>query len=206
VPVNPPPLAETRPPPDPVAAREGSSEYGKVGWWSITHKVVDNSNGCSATAQFMDQTTLELALVQSNGGKEWVIFISNPNWNACMAKRSQHSLWFITTKPWRGAFDVTDDKKSLFSGGLSIEFMNSLADTRLLRILTDEKASLTSLDMRDSDPAIKAVVNCVREHPFNEAPAPTGEAETTFSGTAFFIGPNLLLTNNHAVKDCKGPI
>lgn len=32
------------------------------------------------------------------------------------------------------------------------------------------------------------------------------ETRTTFFGTAFFVAPNLLLTNNHVVKECTGPI
>jgi serine protease Do len=190
--------------PPPAEANQESTEYGKIGQWSITHKVVGDFSVCSTTAQFIDQTGLELALVQSNTAKGWVIFISNPNWNAWLAKKTQHSLWLLTTKAWRAVFNVTDDKKSLLFGDASVEFMNSLADTQLFRIFTDSKQSLASLDMRDSDPAIKAVVNCVREHPFNKAPGP--EAETTSSGTAFFIAPNLLLTNNHVVKNCRGPI
>jgi S1-C subfamily serine protease len=84
----------------------------------------------------------------------------------------------------------------------SIDFMNSLADANSLRIFSDNKQLLVSLDMKDSDPAIKAVVNCVREHPFNRTPTP--EADTTFFGTGFFIAPGLLLTNNHVVRECKG--
>jgi serine protease Do len=203
---HPPPAAEPHqaptPPSPPSAAHEEETDYGKIGWWSIAHRVVDNLSGCSATAHFMDQTTLELALVQSDAGKGWVIFISNPQWDAWIAKRSQHSLWLLTTKPWHGTFTVSG--KSLFFGDGSIDFMNSLADAHLLRILTDRRELLASLDMRDSDPAIKAVVNCVREHPLKRAPTP--EAETTFSGTAFFIAPDLLLTNNHVVRDCRGSI
>jgi len=209
--VPPPPPAEAyqnRPPrspsPSPDSAQKETTEYGKIGWWSIRHEVVDSFSVCSATAQFGDQTGLELAILQSSSANGWVIFISNPNWNTWLAKKSQHSLWLMTTKAWHAVFNVTDDKKSLFFGGASVEFMNSLADTRLFNIFTDSKQSLASLDMRDSDPAIKAIVNCAREHPFNKAPGP--EAETTISGTAFFIAPNLLLTNNHVVKNCRGPI
>ena len=37
--------------------------------------------------------------------------------------------------------------------------------------------------------------------------APNEEpAEMTSFGTAFFVAPNLLLTNNHVVAECKGPI
>jgi S1-C subfamily serine protease len=36
--------------------------------------------------------------------------------------------------------------------------------------------------------------------------APERHATTTLSGTAFFVATNLLLTNNHVVKGCTGPI
>jgi hypothetical protein len=81
-----------------------------------------------------------------------------------------HLLWLATTKPWHGAFKVSDDGKTLFLGDASVDFVNSLADTHLLRIFTDNKLPLVSLNMRDSDPAIKAVVNCVQQHPFNRTP------------------------------------
>jgi S1-C subfamily serine protease len=164
---------------------------------------VNSLSGCSASAQFADQTTVTLALIQGDSGKGWVLFVSNPHWDVWVTKRAQHSLWLLTTKPWHGAFNVSDDGKTLVLGDASIDFMNSLADTHFLQIFRDNKQPLTSLEMKDSDPAIKAVVNCVREHPFNRAPP---EAGTTFFGTAFFVATNLLLTNSHVVKDCRGPI
>jgi S1-C subfamily serine protease len=42
------------------------------------------------------------------------------------------------------------------------------------------------------------------DHSPNAAPA--SETRTTFFGTAFFVAPNLLLTNDHVVKECTGPI
>jgi hypothetical protein len=90
--------------------------------------------------------------------------------------------------------------------------MNSLADAKGLAILDERKRVLTTLDMKDSEAAIKAVVNCVRAHPYAPSSPPEARTqppqtqpptqETTFSGTAFFVAPNLLLTNNHVVKDC----
>ena len=73
------------------------------------------------------------------------------------------------------------------------------------RFLTDDKQPLTTLDMRDSETAIKSVVNCVREHPFTPQPPPEA-GDTSFYGTAFFVSRHTLLTNNHVVKECKGPV
>ncbi len=205
-----PPLPESAAPPSPPvsappSAYEGETRYAEIGRWSVTHREAGNLSVCSAAAQFADRTILQLALIQSDTGKTWAVLIANPRWNAWVGKGSWHRLLLVTTKPWHEAFDVSDDKKALILGGASVDFMNSLADTDLLRIFTDNEEPLATLDVRDSDPAIKAVVNCVRDHPFNRAPTPEA-AETTFSGTAFFIAPNLLLTNDHVVKQCKGPI
>jgi serine protease Do len=203
-----PPPAPAAPPsqptPAPSRADNEGAEYAKIGWWSIRHREVGNFSGCSAEARFVDETTVDLALIQNDTAKGWALFISNPQWNTWVSRKSQHWLWLLTTKPWHGAFNVSDDGKTLFFGDASIEFMNSLADAQGLRIFTDDKRPLVSLNMKDSDPAIRAVVNCVREHPFK--PAPTPEADATFFGTGFFIAPNLLLTNNHVVRECKGPI
>jgi S1-C subfamily serine protease len=64
--------------------------------------------------------------------------------------------------------------------------------------------------MKDSAAAIRAVVNCLREHPPQGKPGPQAknstQSETELSGTGFFVAPNLLVTNNHVVKGCKTPI
>ena len=194
--------------PSPLRApepRAGDVAYSKIGWWSVTHRVVDNLSGCSASAQFADQTAIDLALIQSETGKGWALFISNPRWDSWMAKSSQHQLWFIASKAWHGTFNLSDDRKTLVLSDASVDFVNSIADTQQLQILTDSKQPLTTLDMRDSESAIKSVVNCVREHPFSPQP-PAEAGETAFYGTAFFVGRRTLLTNNHVVKECRGSI
>jgi len=194
--------------PSPVRApepRAGDGAYSKIGWWSVTHRVVGNLSGCSASAQFADQTAIDLALIQSETGKGWALFISNPRWDSWMAKSSQHQLWFIASKAWHGSFNLSDDRKTLVLSDASVDFVNSIADTHQLQILTDSKQPLTTLDMRDSESAIKSVVDCVRDHPFTPQPSPES-GETSFYGTAFFVGRHTLLTNNHVVKECRGPI
>ncbi len=195
------------PQPEPASlppADEGETAYAKVGWWSVTHKQQEDLSGCSARAQFADQTLVELALIQSDAGKMWAFFLSNPQWS-WMVGRSEHALWLLTTQTWHFTFKVSDDKKTLMLGA-SVDFMNSLADAHLLQVFSDKKEPLASLNLKDSEPAIKAVSRCVTEHPFNRAPTPQ-PAETTLSfGTAFFVAPNLLLTNNHVVRECKVPI
>jgi serine protease Do len=113
---------------------------------------------------------------------------------------------------WRGSFKLTDDNKTLFAGGASINFMNSLADAHSLMIYDENQRPITGspLSMKDSADAIKAVVNCVREHPLSSQReperAPEPAADAAVSGTAFFVAPNILLTNNHVVKDCRNTI
>ena len=206
----PPTIAQNPPAPQPEPAsippvHEDETAYAKVGWWSVTHKQEGDLSGCSARAQFADQTIVELALIQSDSGKMWAFFMSNPGWRAWIAGRSEHALWLLTTTPWHLTFKVSDNKITLMLGA-SVDFMNSLADARLLQIFSDNKQLLASLNMRDSDPAIKAVSNCVTEHPLNRTPTPEPVDRTFSSGTAFFVAPSLLLTNNHVVRECKAPI
>jgi S1-C subfamily serine protease len=200
------PSALSRSPPLPPAEpRVGDAAYAKIGWWSVTHRVVGNLNGCSASAQFADQTAIDLALIQSETGKGWALFVSNPRWDGWVAKSSQHLLWVISSKVWHATLNASDDRKTLILNDASLDFVNSIADSQQLQIFTDSKQPLASLDMRDSESAIKSVVNCVREHPFTPQPVPEA-GETSFYGTAFFVGRHVLLTNNHVVKECRGPI
>src|SRR5258706_8228572 len=96
---------------------------------------------------------------------------TNPRWRGWIAGRSEHALWLLTTEPWHLTFKVSDDKRILVLGA-SVEFMNSLADAHLLQILSENREPLASLDLKDSDSAIKAVSNCVTEHPLSRTPTP----------------------------------
>jgi serine protease Do len=203
LPEPPPPPSQAMSPPPPPG--DGEEAYANVGAWAITHQELSNLSGCSATAQFSDHTVLQLALIQTDTGKEWVFVVANPHWDGWVSKKSQHNLWLATTESRHLTFDVADDNKTLVLGA-SIELMNSVGDASVLQISTDNKQLLASLDMKDSDAAIKTVVTCVGEHPFKRAPAPEPKETTTSSGTAFFVAPNLLLTNNHVVRECNGPI
>lgn len=201
----PPRPKEPQPPPlPPSRPHEVETASARIGEWSITHEEVSNSSVCSATAPFVDQTVLQFAFIQSDTGKGWTLAISNPRWNVWVAQKPQHELWLVTTESRRATFDVADDKKTLTLGA-SNDFMNSLGDAHLLRILSDNKQSLAFLDMRDIDTAIKGVANCVQEHPPSRPRPPEPESPKIF-GTAFFVAPNLLLTNNHVVAECGGPI
>ena len=185
-------------------------DYAEIGWWKIRHRAVDALSGCLATAHFQDQTQIEMALIQQGSTKQWTIFISNPRWNSWISKRKHHTLFFAAVNPtriWRDAWSVGENNVLYLNA--SVDFVNSIADANGLTILDDTKRPLTTslLDMKDSEAAIKAVVNCVHEHP--QSPTSTAGAQTepqttatSFSGTAFFVAPNVLLTNNHVVKEC----
>jgi serine protease Do len=183
--------------------------YSAIGWWQIKFGTVDNLSGCLAEARFQDQTKIEMALIEQGNTKSWTFFVSNPRWNSWISRKKQHTLIVAAVNPtrvWRDVWSTTDDN-SLYLNA-SVDFMNSIADANTLAILDDNRHLLTApLDMKDSEPAIKAAVNCVREHAQNPAPSPEVRVqppapETTYSGTAFYISPNLLLTNNHVIKDC----
>ena len=166
------------------------------------------SNGCYASARFNGQTEIQLTLVQSDNNKQWLVFISNPQWNIWVGKKKQHILRFVAAKAFRGNFTVTDNNS--LAADVSIDFMNSLADAHSLTIMSENNYVLAHLNMKDSEAAIRAIVTCVREHPPKssapEARTPRTTPATSSSGTAFFIAPNLLVTNNHVVKVCKNDI
>jgi S1-C subfamily serine protease len=117
-------------------------------------------------------------------------------------------LWLVTdwptTKPWPYTFSTSGDSKTLSTTDASVEFMNSVADASKVEIKDDNGALLTTVDMKDSAAAIRAIVTCVREHPPGRGPSP--EPETTISGTGFFVAPNRVVTNNHVVNGCTKDI
>jgi S1-C subfamily serine protease len=81
--------------------------------------------------------------------------------------------------------------------------MNSVADASKVEIKDDNGALLASVDMKGSAAAIRAIVNCVNEHPPRAQPP---EAETTITGTGFFVAQNRVVTNNHVVTGCTKAI
>jgi serine protease Do len=180
--------------------------YSKIGGWSVAYLEVGNLNGCRAAAQFPDQTVFQMAQIQSGTDKGWVIFISNPRWNDWIGKRKEHPLWLVTdwptTKPWQFTFS-TGDSKTLSTTDASVEFMNSVADASKVEIKDDNGALLASVDMKDSAAAIRAIANCVNEHPPRAQPP---EAETILSGTGFFVASNHIVTNSHVVSGCTKTI
>ena len=77
----------------------------------------------------------------------------------------------------------------------------------ILRAHRMASALLPTVDMKDSAAAIRAIVNCVREHPPKSGPvAREPEPETRISGTGFFVAPNRVVTNNHVVNGCTKDI
>src|SRR6516225_6670688 len=75
--------------------------YSNIGRWSVAYLEVGNLSGCRVAAQFPDQTIFQMALIQNGTDKGWLIFISNPRWNAWIGKRKELRLWLVTTKPWQ---------------------------------------------------------------------------------------------------------
>jgi serine protease Do len=182
--------------------------YSKIGGWSVAYLEVGNLSGCRAAAQFPDQTIFQMVQIQSGTDKAWIIFISNPRWNAWIGKRKELRLSLVTdwptTKPWPFTFSTSGDSKTLSTTDASVEFMNSVADASKVEIKDDNGALLTTVDMKDSAAAIRAIVTCVREHPPGRAQSP--EPETILSGTGFFVAQNRVVTNNHVVSGCTKAI
>ena len=178
--------------------------YLKIGGWSLEYLEVGKFSGCLAAAQFPDQTVFQMVRVQSGTEKAWIIFISNPRWNAWLGKRKELRLQLVTdwptTKPWPYTFSISGESKILSTTDASVEFIKSVADASKVEIMTDNNERLASVDMKDSAAAIRAIVNCVSEHPPRRAQSPSSEPETTISGTGFFVAQNRLVTNNHVVE------
>jgi serine protease Do len=188
---------------------QAEEEYAKIGWWRISYREVENLRGCEAAAKFQDQTEFALSLIQGDGNKSWVVFLSNPQWVSWIAKKKRHLLSFAPINPtrlWQDAWSV-DDSNRLYLPA-RVELINSIADADGLAVLDVNKRLLTNINMKDSELAIKAVVNCVRDH--SSAPPATQNqprAQTSSSfGTAFFVSPTFLVTNNHVVKGCGSDI
>jgi S1-C subfamily serine protease len=206
------PTVSQPPPPPPQSRTPDDNTPVTIGSWTIRYRVAGDINGCEANSHFRDQTTFGLSLVQlTESDRRWLIFISNPNWNHWIRRKHQHTLPFITTKKWQVNFEV-NDSNFLWTGDLSTDFVNSIADAASIEIMNERNEILVSLDMTDSAAAIRAVVNCVRNHPYvvaapkqRPAPpsAPVPERESVFTGTGFFVATNRLVTNNHVVKECR---
>src|SRR5262249_53171073 len=182
--------------------------YSKHGEWSVAYLEVDKLDCCRATRQVPDQTVFQMVQIQSGTDKAWVVFISNPRWNAWIGNRKEFRLSLVTdwptTKPWPYTFSTSGDSKILSTTDASVEFMNSVADASKVEIKDDKGALLATVDMKDSAAAIRAIVNCVSEHPRREAKP--REPETRISGTGFFVAPNRVVTNNHVVNGCTKDI
>jgi hypothetical protein len=130
-----------------------------------------------------------MAQLQIGTNKGWIIFISNPRWNAWIGKRKELRLQLVTdwptTKPWPHTFSISGDSKILSTTDASVEFINSVADASKVEIRDDNGALWATADMKDSAATIRAIVNCVREHPPKSSEPEKTEPETTISGTGF---------------------
>jgi hypothetical protein len=82
--------------------------------------------------------------------------------------------------------------------------MNGVADASKVEIKDDNGALWTTVDMKDSAAAIRAIVNCVNEHPPGRAQSP--EVEGILTGTGFFVAQNRVVTNSHVVRGCTKAI
>jgi S1-C subfamily serine protease len=186
-------------------AQADVSPYSNIGGWSVVYLEEGNLTGCLAAAQFPDQTAFQMALFQPGPNKTWAILISNSRWNAWLGKRKEIRLSLVTDwptpKPWPMTFSISGDNKILSTTDASVEFMNSVADASKVGIKDDNGASWATVDMKDSAATIRAIVNCVSEHP----PKPR-EPEKILTGTGFFVSQNRVVTNNHVVSGCTKDI
>jgi serine protease Do len=193
----------------PLAAQaEDDVAYSTIGFWQINYIKDENIASCYARARFDDQTVIQLSLIklQNDPEKKWVLYVYNPTWKSWVAKKTEYTFLIDTHKIWRGSFSLTDNKEILFSM-VSIEFMNSVADANSLTMMSENgHVFVDRLDMTGSADAIKAVVRCLRSAPNAVPPQQEAQAETTISGTGFFISHHLIVTNNHVINGCNRTI
>ena len=178
------------------AQAAGDVDYAKIGWWRVIYREVDNLSGCQASVRFSDQTEISIALIQDASGKEWNVYIFNPQWVSWVGGKSQHTLLIVAINPnrlWRGPWSVNrNNTLHLIS---SVDFINSIADAKGLAIFDENKRSLTAqpLNMKDSEAAIRAVVTCLRDHLPQSSSLPDTQTQPetagSFSGTAFLSRP-----------------
>jgi S1-C subfamily serine protease len=186
-------------------AQATDSNYATIGWWQIIYREVSDLNGCQATARFEDQTEIVIALIQNSNSRSWHVFIYNPKWESWVRRKSEQTLIIVAinpTKIWRGPWGVSSNSLNI---NASVDFIKSIADAKSLAIFDENERLLTSrpLNMKDSENAIRSVVTCIEQHaPISKQPPPP----ETYSGTAFFVAPNFLLTNNHVVGECGNNI
>lgn len=101
-------------------------------------------------------------------------------------------------KTWRGPWGVANGNALVLNA--SIDFVNSIADATQLAILDESGRLLTArLDMKDSEAAIKAVVNCVRQNPPMGPSAP--EAQTSPDEPATSVSGNCFLHRAQSFAD-----
>src|SRR5262249_669297 len=73
--------------------------YSKTGGWSVGYLRGANLPSCGGAEQFPDQTVFQMAQIQSGTDKAWIIFISDPRWNAWIGKRKELRLELVTDWP-----------------------------------------------------------------------------------------------------------
>jgi hypothetical protein len=178
------------------------ANYARIGFWTIRHRTIEQLSLCSAAVTFEDHTSIELALIQSDSANtSWSIFISNPGWKDWISTKREHALRFATAKNWQRTF-TSIGSNTLGTGDLSKDVMNSIADATSIEVFNEDKTLLTSIDMKDSAAALRAVVKCVRDHPY----VPVQTSETVLSGAKFFLAPDIWRTSNPVVKTCIAAI
>jgi S1-C subfamily serine protease len=96
--------------------------------------------------------------------------------------------------------------------------MESIAAAQTVNILDENSRPMIRipLDMKDSRGALNSVIKCVKDHlpppppppPKSPTPPPPKPESKTaiIIGTGFFVAPHQVLTNNHVVEHCTGPI
>jgi S1-C subfamily serine protease len=198
-------------------------DYATVGWWSIKYVEDNNGDACTATVGpfDVDKILIRFGLIRISSDIKWAVSISNPAWTSALRNKTRADWFFITdTKSWRTGFDVSEDKSLLTLYDVTTEFINDVAATRRLNILDENRRAMIKLplNMKDSREALNTLIQCLKDHsapppppnPPSERENPPSRREAPkparISGTGFFVAPNQLVTNNHVVKECTGPV
>jgi S1-C subfamily serine protease len=196
---------------------KAAETVGQVGWWKISY-LSDFAAGVCISSTVYQKSNILLEIFTGYDTNEthdviWGISIHNDAWKG-------------NTKNLNALFEMVKDGK-VFNGwtvsnmpplknggwfsGVKSEVINNLADaTNIVITDKDTKKVLGNLSLTDSTKAIKAAIECRKNHtPVVQATrtSPTDKKEKkgdVITGTGFFVRPGFIITNMHVVAKCDG--
>src|SRR5262245_10259057 len=193
------------------------TKIAEVGWWGILHES-NGAGSCSAktvyTASTMRFFMAQVRNPQNHDETAWMLLFRNDKWK--LKGKTVDAVIDVNDgtkylKSMRLTFTVETNGTGMFAW-VSKDVVNALAfETKKdagFRLSMGNK-EVGKFGLRDSAPAIRAVVNCLKDRPAGTTQVTTthGPTERPWSyGTAFFVSKNVALTAYHVVDGCNTEI